>query len=370
MIRAVVREAGASIRSQPAASAITVLMVVGMILVVMLTTGRTVGAEQQVLASIDSAGTRSVTVRAEPDAGLTAGVLDRIEGIEGIEWAAGFSPASDATNSAVPDGTRVPVRLVYGAHLERIGVPAESPIPGELAWGSHQALEQLGMTDVSGGVSLIGSDGTLGSGGTVGIGGRLDVPDFLRNLEPLVLVPQTIDEGEPIGILVVIAKTPGLVAPVSDAVMSLLGETDSSKVTVQTSEALANLRNVVGDQLSSFSRGLVVAVLGLTGILLAVLLYGLVMMRRKDFGRRRALGASRALIISLLLAQTGILTAIGITVGIGLSLLVLGSSGDPWPGSAFTGALAVLTLVTALLAAFIPAVSASRREPIDELRIP
>ena len=59
-----IREAIATARSQPVASALTVFMVAGMILAVMLTTGRTVGAEQEVLGSIDSAGTRSITIRA------------------------------------------------------------------------------------------------------------------------------------------------------------------------------------------------------------------------------------------------------------------------------------------------------------------
>lgn len=364
MIGGVVREAAASIRSQPMASAITLLMVIGMILVVMLTTGRTVGAEQQVLDSIDSAGTRSITVRAEPDADLTADVLDRIEGIDGVEWAAGFSPAEDATNSMIPDGTRVPVRRAYSADLGRLGVPATSPQPGELAWASEAALAQLGMPDGVGGVSAVES------GATYGIGGHLDVPDFLRRFEPLVLAPTGIDGDQRIAVLVVIAKTPGLVAPVSDTVVSLLGVSDPSKTTVQTSEALADLRTLVGGQLSEFSRSLVVALVLLTGILLAILFFGLVMMRRKDFGRRRALGASRALIIALLLAQTGMLALVGTGLGTGVALIALAASGDPWPGPGFTGALAMMTLATALLAALAPAIVASCREPIAELRIP
>lgn len=364
MIRPVVSEAVASVRSQPVASIVTFLMIVGMILVIMLTTGRTVGAEQQVLSSIDSAGTRSITVRAEPEAGLTTDVLDRIAGIEGIEWSAGFSAAMDATNSRVPDGARVPIRLAYSAQLERLGVPAASPLPGELAWASDDALEQLGLPDAAGGVSVVNA------GGVYGVGGRLDVPDFLQRLEPLVIVPEPRGDTAQINVLVVIAESPDLVAPVSDAVVSMLGVTDTSKVTVQTSEALANLRTLIGAQLGNFSRGLVVALLTLTGVLLAILLYGLVMMRRRDFGRRRALGATRGLIIALLLVQTAMLAFGGIIVGVGASLLVLAASGDPWPGIPFTAALAVLTVVAAMLAALLPAVIASRREPIEELRIP
>lgn len=359
-----IREAAASARSQPVASVVTVLMIIGMVLTVMLTTGRTVGAEQQVLGSIDSAGTRSILIRTEQGAGVTASVLDRMSAIDGIEWSGGFSSAIDATNARVPDGMRVPVRYAYGSHLDLLGIPAVSPLPSGLAWASDLALDQLGLPDQAGGI-------TLTTGESYGLGGRIDVPDFLAGFEPVVLVPQPDAAGdEAIGILVVIADTPELVAPVSKAVLSVLAADDPTKVTVQTSEALANLRSLIQGQLGSFSRGLVLAVLALTGILVAILLYGLVMMRRKDFGRRRALGASRGLIIGLLLAQTAILAVIGILIGTGVAAIALLAGGDPLPGLAFTAALGILTLVTSLVAALVPAVIASRREPIKELRVP
>lgn len=364
MIVPVMREAIASARSQPVASVVTVLMVVGMILAVMLTTGRTVGAEQQVLGSIDSAGTRSITVRAENGSGVTSDVLDRIGGIEGIEWAAGFSSAVDATNAAVPDGVRVPVRLAYGDQFERLGIPGGSSVPEDLAWGSDTAFDQLGMPDHTGGI-------TLTTGTSYGVGGRIEVPDFLSGFEPVILVPQFDAIGdEPVNVLVVIAETPELVAPVSKAVSSVLAPDDPTKISVQTSETLAQLRGLIEGQLGNFSRGLVMALLALTGMLVAILLYGLVMMRRKDFGRRRALGSSRALIIGLILTQTGFLAFTGVLIGTVASSVILLASGDPWPGASFTAALAVLTLATALIAALIPASIASRREPIRELRVP
>jgi hypothetical protein len=69
------REAGAAARSQPVASVLTLLLVAGMIVAVIRTTGRTVGAEQDVLHSIDSVGTRTVTIRADQDAGVTNSAL-------------------------------------------------------------------------------------------------------------------------------------------------------------------------------------------------------------------------------------------------------------------------------------------------------
>lgn len=363
-VLAVVREAVASALSGPVASVVTVLMVAGMIVTVMLTTGRTVGAEQEVLSSIDSAGTRSIVVRAETGAGVTSDVMDRISGIEGVEWAAAFSSAVDATNTAVPDGTRVPVRYAYGPHLETLGIPASNPLPGQLAYASATALEQLGLPDVVGGV-------TLTSGLDYGMAGRLEVPDFLAAFEPVVLVPQPEPTGaEPVNVLVVIASRPDLVSPVSDAVLSVLAADDPTKITVQTSEALAQLRALVQGQLGTFSRGLVLIMLAITGLLVAVILYGLVMMRRKDFGRRRALGATRGLIIGLLLTQTVLLALVGVVVGAGVAVIVLLAAGDPLPGAGFFASVGVLALATATVAAVIPAIVASRREPIRELRVP
>lgn len=363
MITKTIREAVLSARSQPVASIVTLLTIAGMILAVMLTTGRTVGAEQQVLGSIDSAGTRSIIVRADPTSGITTGVLDRLSAVEGVEWATAFATTIDATNSEVHDGTRVPTRITYGHHLDRLGIPSSISAAEPLGYASSRALEQLGMIDNTGAV-------TLTTGATYGIAGQISTPDFLTSFEPLVLLPASDWDGtESVALIIVIAKSPELVAPIADILGTVLAAEDPSQVKIHTSEALAELRGLIQNQLGSFSRGLVLALMGLTGALVAILLYGLVMMRRKDFGRRRALGATRAQIVALLLVQTTFLAVIGITAGTAISAAVLIASHDPLPGLAFSTALATLTLITTLLAAFIPALIASRREPIRELRI-
>jgi putative ABC transport system permease protein len=361
---AVAREAIASAVSQPVASVVTVLVVIGMVLTVMLTTGRTVGAEQRVLGSIDDAGTRAIQVRAETGAGLTSDVLDRIATVEGIEWAAAFSSAVDATNAAVPDGARVPVRLAYGTHLGRLGIPDNSPLPGDLAYASPAALDHLGLPDIAGSV-------TTTTGTNFAVAGTIITPDFLASFEPVVLAPQPDATGdETVNVLLVIAERPDLVTPISNAVFSVLAVDDPTKISVQTSESLAQLRAIVQSQLGAFSRGLVLVTLAVTGLLVAVILYALVMMRRKDFGRRRALGATRGLIVGLLMTQTVLLTVLGVALGLAAAAIALAVTGDPLPGPAFMAALAVLTIITAAVAALLPAVVASRREPIRELRVP
>lgn len=361
-VRVPLVEAAASARSQPVASILTMLVIAGMVLTVMMTTGRTVAAEQEVLASIDDAGTRAIEIRAEDAAGVTSAVLDRIGNIEGIEWAAAFSSAIDATNTLIPSGTRVPVRYVYSDHLDRLGITAV-PNLGTTAYVSQAALDQYGLPDIGGSV-------TLTTGDTATIGGRIAIPDYLSGFEPVTLIPSDREASTTVNTILVIAESPNLVAPLADAVLSVLAADDPTKVTVQTSETLAQLRALIQSQLGSSSRTLVLALLAVASVLVGVILYGLVMMRRRDFGRRRALGATRSHIIALLLMQTAFLALAGIVLGIIASTGVSLALRDPLPGFEFTLALAILAIGAALGAALIPAIAASRRDPLRELRVP
>ncbi|MGX5682623.1 ABC transporter permease [Schumannella luteola] len=363
-MRAIAAEAFFIAWSQPVVSVVTVLMVTGMVATVLLTTGRTVGAEQAVIATIDDAGTRSITVRADPDSGLTAEVLDRLQGVEGIEWAAAFGTARDVTNAAIPDGVKVPSRLVWTDDLSPLGVPEEQPLTDSTAWISPLALQRLGLVDPVGGVATE-------TGASFAIGGETQVPDNLVFLEPLIVVPQgTTSRTTEIAVLVVVAESPELVAPVSELVQSVLGVTDPTKVKITTSEALANLRAIVQGQLGSFGRSLVIVIFALTAVLVAAILYGLVMMRRKDFGRRRALGASQRLIVGLLLTQTATLSLIGAAIGSAVAAVGLLISNDPLPEFSYFVAVGLLAVLVGTLAALVPAIAASRRDPLTELRVP
>ena len=272
-------------------------------------TGRTIAAEQQVLSSIDDAGTRAIQVRAEDAAGVKSDVLKRLSNIDGIEWSAAFSAAVDATNSLVPTGTRVPVRYIYSEQLDRLDIH-NVPTPGSTAYLSQTAVELFGLPDIGGAV-------TLTTSATAAVGGRITVPDYMSSFEPVALIPADMS-GPPqtVNVVLVIAETPQLVAPVADALASVLAAEDPSKVTLETSETLAQLRSVIQSQLGSQSRALVLGLVALTALLVAATLYGLVMMRRKDFGRRRALGATRTYIVSLLVTQTALLALVGVTLGL------------------------------------------------------
>ncbi|AXH37565.1 lipoprotein ABC transporter permease (plasmid) [Humibacter sp. BT305] len=335
-------------------------MVAGMCATVLLTTGRTVGAEQAVLTSIDSAGTRSIVVRAEDGSGLDSTVLDRLANVDGIEWIGAFGAATDTQNAAFPGGQKVAVRDLWVENSTWLSFPTGAE-PG--VYGSDAALDTLGAPDATGAVRAV--DGT-----TYSILGRATPPDFLNFLEPFAVVPRDRAASGPVSVLVVVAQRPDLVTPLSQTVQSVLAVPDPTKVQVSTSENLATLRALVQGQLGSYGRSLVLVVFGVTAVLVAAILYGLVMLRRKDFGRRRALGASRGLIISLLLFQTAIVSAVGALLGNVTAALGLVVSGDPLPAWDFFAAVSLLAIVVSVAAAALPAIAAARRDPLTELRVP
>jgi predicted permease len=112
-------------------------------------------------------------------------------------------------------------------------------------------------------------------------------------------------------------------------------------------------------------------------LLAAVGLYGVlayaVAQRTREIGLRIALGASQRQVRSMVLRQVGLMTLIGVVIGltcaIGLgrasqSLLYRMQGYDP---AVFCGS-AVLLILVALVAGFIPAYRASKIEPMEALR--
>lgn len=366
MLRAVAREATASARSQRVPSIVSVLVIAAMCLAVLLTSGRTVGAQRDVVASIDSAGTRAIVVQAQPDSGLDTTVVDRIAALRDVAWIGAFGPATDVTNTAVPGGTRVPTRTVLttdptvlglGPHPERTGI---SP-----AYGSPAALDQLGALAPTGSVSSKdGAEHTLA--------GQLNVPDYLRQLEPLLLLPTTATASDPnpVSVLVIIATEPTQVAVLTALVTPLLAIADPTTASITTSEAFSTLRGLVDTQLGTVARTLLLGVLLGSGVIVSCVLYGFILLRRKDYGRRRALGASQRLIVTLVLTQALILSTLGAAIGTASGIVTLLITNDPLPGPAFTTATAVLATTVGTAAALLPAVSAARRDPLRELRVP
>jgi len=115
----------------------------------------------------------------------------------------------------------------------------------------------------------------------------------------------------------------------------------------------------------------------LATVLAAIGLYGVlaytVSQRTREFGLRMALGADPARVRFMVLKQVAIMTAIGAPLGIGItlyvgklveSLLFQMKGRDPW----VLVASVVLLTVIALVAGLVPAIRASRIDPMKALR--
>ena len=95
--------------------------------------------------------------------------------------------------------------------------------------------------------------------------------------------------------------------------------------------------------------------------------------RRNEIGVRIALGASRGRVIGLVFREAVLLLAIGVTLGIALAAwagqaaaaLIYGLK--PRDPVTLSVAVALMAMV-ALLASYVPALRASRLEPMDALR--
>jgi putative ABC transport system permease protein len=130
------------------------------------------------------------------------------------------------------------------------------------------------------------------------------------------------------------------------------------------------LRDRLMARLSGFFGGLAVllAVIGLYGVISYM-----VARRRNEIGIRMSLGADRGSIIRLVLRESLLLLAIGLTLGIALALGASSAAASLLFGlkahDAGTLILATLILATiAMVASYVPALRASRLDPVDALR--
>lgn len=358
------RESARVARSQPVSSTVTILVVGAVCAVILSTTGQTVVAERQVLARIDEAGTRSIVVTdTQGGAGLTPDTVDRIERILHVEWVIGLGPAFDVRPVGVPGGVPLPVRALYGQVPLPVKTSPWTRAPGTLLVGP-EAQAVLGLRVAAGGV-VGDADEDLAVVGSF----RADEP--LAFLERSGLAAADPDEALPrVRTIHISVERPEDVEPVAAAVRMVLGATDPTQVSVETSATLVAVRAAVAGELGSFGRNLVLMALAAGLILVALAMYGAVTARRKDFGRRRALGADRGAITALVTLQAAITGLLGAVVG------TLAGSGIVWrltgdlPSVSFALAVATLAVLATIVAAVPPAVVAAHRDPIRVLRVP
>ena len=94
---------------------------------------------------------------------------------------------------------------------------------------------------------------------------------------------------------------------------------------------LAELRGEVAGDLGELGRLLLLAVLSAGALLITVVVFADVLVRRGDLGRRRALGASRGTIVWLVLTRAALAAVVGVLVGTAVGLAVVHRMGVTVP---------------------------------------
>lgn len=359
-----IRDAARSALARRAATLTTSLVVAVVCLVVLATTGRTAATEAQVLASVDSLGTRLITVTdTTGTSGIDFSAVAALERLDGVRWAFGLGPASDTLNPAIGavSGVAVAARPLVGTLPAELLITAgRDPSPGQAVAGAA-AARALGLADVA---------APLAIGGTaIGVVGEFSGAGPLAGLGDAVLVA-TDDPGTTVRYIYVLADDAADVTALAAAVEAAVPASIPSAVEVEISDGALALREVLTGALGASSRQLMAIVLATGMALVTITTTGAVAARRRDFGRQRALGATRTAIVASVLVQSAVAGLLGTLAGLGLGLPLTYQLTGALPTTRFTAGLAGLTLVVSLAGSVAPALAAALRDPVRILRVP
>jgi ABC-type antimicrobial peptide transport system permease subunit len=198
--------------------------------------------------------------------------------------------------------------------------------------------------------------------------------DLRKELEPMAFVPvdQFPESAQGPGAAMVIASSDG---PAAISAIRRKIAAEHPDMILQFRNFQQGIRdNLVGERLMAMLSGF----FGVLAALLVVIgLYGVlsyfIAQRRNEIGIRIALGAQRWRVIQLVLRDTGGMVAIGVIFGTALALIA-GRAATTMlfglkPYDLATLAFAILLLAgIAVIASWLPALKASRLNPVDALR--
>ena len=345
------------------AASLAALVACAMVGGILLTDGRSQGEIQRVVSSIDEAGTDTVVVKADQRAALRNSLVDHVAQLDAVEDVEGFGPVNDCRNASIPQGQNVALRALYLSNSHRPPLTGYQPDDAADVYASQMALKALGMPVAAGAVE------SSGTGMTYSIAHELVWPSSVSSLQPLLVQP-THDPNGALSVLVVTVRHAADVASVSTALQSLIDVSDPTLVTIQTSAQLASIRGTVESELRRSGWLVVSGLVALGSFLVAMIAFAGVLGRRREFGRRRALGATRAFVAGLVIVQSASVALLGGLTGTAIASVALLTQNDPLPPSDYFLASLVIVVASGMAASAVPAVVASGRDPLREIRVP
>lgn len=359
----VLRDAAASARAQIAASLTLVLVLATMVFAVLVTTGQAAASEAQIVAQIDSAGTRLIVLSDEGGAsGMQASAPARLAGLSDVSWAAGLGPAVDVTNPALPLNRAASRALVGPLPPDLVLVQGRSPRPGEAVAGAGAAVA-LNLGPGLGRIQVPGAD-------PVGVVGVFQASGPLANLNNTVLVATDPADIAQLRYIYVMAADVTVIDRLEHVITTSTPVLNPAALTVETPSGAVAFRDVIAGRLGAASRQLMAVIMIVGAIVIAVTVLAGTSTRRREFGRRRALGATRSTLVATLLIQTTIAAVPGILIGTTAGLITLHATTGLLPSWRFTTGVAGLTLLLTLAASTPIATIAAHRDPLRILRVP
>lgn len=363
-LRARLREAVAATFAARVPTLVIGLVVAAVCTACLLTAGRSAAAERELAATLDDAGTRVVVVSdGTGTAGLTGSAIPRVGNLNEVAWAVGLGLFTQVRNSQIPGATSISARTVIGPQPPDIIITAGRwPQPGEAAT-TVAAAHQLGLTAVAGAI-------TDETGTTRAVVGIISVHGVLADLGADVIISSAATSDVPVPQMVVVATAAGDVPQLGQDLAAIAGTNGTTPPRITLPTELAQIAAAASGQLGRYSRQ-TAALLLIVGLALVTLtMIGAVTSKRRDHGRLRALGASRTDILVLVATQALLPAVLGSLAGIVAGLVINRVNGyDPPPGT-FTTAVAVLAVLTSVVAAVPAATTAALREPVRLLRVP
>ncbi|ROQ05085.1 putative ABC transport system permease protein [Curtobacterium sp. PhB172] len=330
----------------------------------MIATAQSSSLADSVLAELASVEARTLTVQGAPADHLRSSTLAVLDGVDGVESAIASGPATDMRNRAIPGGVAVPSRRIWAHNWSQLGLP--EPPRGDAdtsAFATKNAIALLGIGSLP--ATVVNA-----SGSTNAVVGHLDSSRAAASGLTGLVVPTPDSRPGDVTRIVIVARSAERVAPLARVMRAALPDNPSPTVRIRTSDAVARLSGPIGLQLDSFSRSLILTAIVGSGMLVAIVQAGLVLLQRKDFGRRRALGASRPMIIALIAGHTLAASATGAALGGIATIIGLRFSGLPAPPGALAMAFAAILVTVTVGLALVPAAVASRLDPASEMRSP
>lgn len=345
---------------------LVVTVVAAMCSSVSISLGQAVGHQREVLATIDEAGSRAIAVSVGSEGPVPGdgALLDRIRTLEGVTWAAALSAPRDASNAGFPGGETIGVRDVYSFDYAPVGVPSVAQISQDSIFLSAEAAKMVSFDQ---GMGYLSESNQSDHHFAVT---AISDANWLKRISPTALRPIGEAGDIQVEMILIVAESNAQVPHLDQAIREIYSSDTEFSFEVESSSQLAKLRTSVDGELASFARDIPLMLLSSAGVLVGVLLSGLVVLRRKDFGRRRALGAARWMIVFLVVSQAFLLSVVGALLGGAVTGVVLLFTGDPVPSTSFLVATSIYAVFVSSVVSMFPALVASQRDPVRELRVP